>query len=180
MRFFFEGNLYMDNAGKIAVGKINGFQGLKGYVKIFSETRPRDAIFGYDHLFVFRNNAWQKLEVEDATYAGKSLVIKFKGFIDRTAIEPYYGLELFIDKSQLEVLEEGEYYWADLMGLTVKNAQGFVFGEVTEFLETGANDVMVVKKNGQDCLIPFTVGHAVIEVNLDAKEILVDWDEDDI
>lgn len=180
MRFFFEGNLYMDTTGKIAVGKINGFQGLKGYVKIFSETRPRDAIFGYDHLFVFRNNAWQKLEVEDAAYAGKSLVIKFKGFIDRTAIEPYYGLELFIENSQLKALDEGEFYLADLMGLTVKNEAGFIFGEVTEFLETGANDVLVARKNGQECLIPFTVGHTVIQVDLEAKEILVDWDEDDI
>lgn len=170
----------MDSTGKIAVGKINGFQGLKGYVKVFSETRPRDAIFGYDHLFVFRNNTWQKLEVEDTAYAGKSLTIKFKGFIDRTAVEPYYGLELFIENSQLEALEEGEFYWADLMGLTVKNQEGFIFGTVTEFLETGANDVMVARKDGQDCLIPFTIGHAVIKVDLDAKEILVDWDEDDI
>ncbi len=170
----------MDANNKIAVGKINGFHGLKGYVKIFSETRPRDAIFGYDYLFVFKDNVWKKLEVEDSGYAGKSLVLKFKGFADRTSIESYHGLELFIEHDQLEELGEGEYYWADLIGSTVQNQQGFVFGEVKEFIETGANDVMVVRKNGQECLIPFTVGHAVINVDLETKEILVDWDEDDI
>ncbi len=170
----------MDTSNKIVVGKINGFHGLKGYVKIFSETRPRDAIFGYDHFFIFRENVWKKLEVEDSGYAGKSLVLKFKNLMDRTSVESYHGLELFIDHDQLEDLDEGEYYWADLIGLSVVNQQGFVFGEVKEFIETGANDVMVVKKSGQECLIPFTVGHAVINVNLEAKEILVDWDEDDI
>ena len=170
----------MDSTTKIVVGKINGFHGLKGFIKVFSETRPRDAIFSYDHLFVFRNNEWSKLDVEDTAYVGKSLIIKFKGFADRTAIEPYYGLELYIEHSQLKELSEGEFYWADLIGLTVKNTQGFIFGEVKEFLETGANDVMIIRKNGQECLIPFTRGHAVLDIDLDAKEILVDWDEDDI
>lgn len=170
----------MDTNNKIAVGKINGFHGLKGFVKIFSETRPRDAIFDYDYLFIFRNNAWQKLEVEDSGHAGKSLVVKFKGFADRTSIEAYHGLELFIENEQLEDLDEGEFYWADLIGLTVKNQAGFVFGEVKEFIETGANDVIVIRKNGKEYLIPFTIGHAVITIDLEAKEILVDWDEDDI
>lgn len=170
----------MDNHDKIVVGKINGFYGLKGFVKVFSETRPRDAIFDYDHLYVFRNNEWQTLVVEKAQYAGKSLVIKFEGFIDRTAIEPYYGLQLFIERDQLEDLKEGEFYWADLLGVTVKNTEGHVFGEVSEFLETGANDVMIVKKGGTTTLIPFTRGHAILDVDLDNRVILVDWDEDDL
>lgn len=170
----------MNNHEKIVVGKINGFYGLKGFVKIFSETRPRDSIFGYDHLFVLINNVWQQLEVEASSYAGKSLVMKFKSVSDRTAAESYYGLELYIEPSQLEALSEGEFYWADLLGSTVKNQAGFIFGEVKDFLETGANDVMIIRKEGQECLIPFTVGHTVLNVDVEHKEILVDWDEDDI
>ncbi|HDH15727.1 MAG TPA: 16S rRNA processing protein RimM, partial [Gammaproteobacteria bacterium] len=70
-----------------------------------------------------------------------------------------------------------EYYWSQLTGLRVENIQGLDLGLVTGFFETGANDVMVVKncKVDREHLIPFTK-FAIIDVDLDDKKIVVDWD----
>jgi 16S rRNA processing protein RimM len=75
----------------------------------------------------------------------------------------------------LPPLEAGEYYWTDLEGLTVRNTAGQVLGSVERLLETGANDVLVLD-GGRDRLIPFVAGQVVLNVDLEAGEIEVDWE----
>jgi 16S rRNA processing protein RimM len=89
------------------------------------------------------------------------------------------GAELAIRKTQLEPAEEDEFYWADLVGLSVENLDGEVLGTVDHLLETGANDVLVVKADKQDeRLIPFVMEDIVKLVDLDNKLIRVDWGKD--
>jgi len=97
-----------------------------------------------------------------------------------------------VPREALPETEEGEYYWSDLIGLSVTNTQGVAFGKVTQVFETGANDVLVVReeqpvsvkgKDGKvreeyrERLIPFT-SEAVPEVDIKAGTVLVDWDAD--
>ncbi len=170
----------MDNESVIIVGKINGFYGLKGYLKVFSETRPRDAILDYKELKLKLNGAWKTFEIADSKIASKSLVIKFKGFEDRTSVEHLLGTVLAIEKSQLPKLPKEQFYWSELIGMQVESINGYLFGKVNSLIETGANDVLVVDHHGKDCLIPFTMHHTIVSVDLEQGVIIVDWEEDAI
>jgi 16S rRNA processing protein RimM len=87
------------------------------------------------------------------------------------------GREIGIQRAQLPELVPGEYYWSDLEGLTVATLTGERLGVVSHLLETGANDVLVVKGDAE-YLIPFVVGDVVHEVDLERGEIRVDWSKD--
>jgi 16S rRNA processing protein RimM len=110
---------------------------------------------------------------------GKGVVMGLANVTDRDQVQPLIGAELAIRKTQLEPAEEDEFYWADLIGLSVENLDGEVLGTVDHLLETGANDVLVVKADKQDeRLIPFVMEDIVKLVDLDNKLIRVDWGKD--
>lgn len=87
------------------------------------------------------------------------------------------GCEIGICRDQLPAPGAGEYYWNDLEGLEVRNLQGESLGVVDHLMETGANDVLVVRGE-RERLIPFLQGQVVISVDLDEQRIQVDWDKD--
>jgi len=167
----------------LVVGKFTSAYGIKGWVKLHSYTDPIDNIIGYQPLFLKKRGQWQALDIEKIQHHAKSLVAKVKGCDDRDQVPFYSGCELGILKSQLPDLEGDDYYWSDLMGLTVKDQQGQIFGTVDHLVETGANDVLVVKAtensiDDQERLIPYLFGDVVCSVDLQTSEIIVDWDAD--
>lgn len=105
------------------------------------------------------------------------VVAHLDGVVDRDEAQQLCGWDISIDQRQLPEPEAGEYYWADLVGLKVKNLDGTDLGVVDHLLETGANDVLVVKGD-RERLIPFLQQHTVIKINLDAGLMTVDWDPD--
>jgi 16S rRNA processing protein RimM len=163
----------------IPVGKISGAFGVRGWVKVYSFTEPRDNILEYSPLFLSRQGEWIEIEVSGGHLQGKGVVMGIANVTDRDQVQPLIGAELAIRKSQLEPAEEDEFYWADLIGLSVENLDGEVLGTVDHLLETGANDVLVVKADKQsERLIPFVVDDIVKLVDLDNKLIRVDWSKD--
>lgn len=165
-------------AEKIVVGKITGAFGVKGWVKVFSHTEPREGIGNYNLWYLKQGNkGWREVKIESARLQAKTVIAKIEHVDDRDAAQMLTGSEIGIEKSQLSAPAEDEYYWRDLIGLRVLNKHGTLLGEVNSLMETGANDVLVVKGE-KEYLIPWTMGHAVIEVNLKQGEIQVDWDED--
>ena len=91
------------------------------------------------------------------------------------------GLEVWVDSSALPALEADTYYWHELMGMAVSNEQGQLLGEVSDMLETGANDVMVVSAtersiDDRERLIPYLKDAVIKSVDRESKAILVDWD----
>ena len=96
---------------------------------------------------------------------------------DRDAAQALYGAELWVARSQLPKAKPGEYYWADLEGLAVRNREGVGFGTVSHLFETPGNPVMVVAGE-RERLIPFLIGQYVDSVDLEAGLIMVDWDAD--
>lgn len=163
---------------KVILGKINGFYGVKGYVKVFSETRPREAILGYQTLHVCIKNEWKVLQVLDAKPQAKNLVFLFEGYADRTAAMPLLGAIVAVTHTELPELAPDEYFWRDLIGMTVVNTEGVDFGVVKSMMETGANDVLVCHDGLTERLVPFTQGYAVVSVDSELKSIIVDWDAD--
>ena len=88
------------------------------------------------------------------------------------------GAEILIKRKQLPKPRTGEYYWADLVGLKVETAEGVGLGKVDHLIETGANDVLVVKDGDTERLIPFLQQHTVLKIDLEIGTITVDWDPD--
>lgn len=159
----------------LVLGKISGVYGVKGWVKLFSDTEPRDGILDYEHYFLKEKDQWRPLELIEGRKQGKGVVVKIEGCDDRDQAMLLIGSEIAITNDQLEELAENEYYWKDLIGLAVLNQDNVDLGTVDNMMETGANDVLIVKGD-RERLIPFTQGHTVLEVNLDEKVIRVDWD----
>lgn len=163
----------------LPVGKISGAFGIKGWVKVFSFTEPRSNILEYTPLFIKIQGEWKEIEVTGGKAQGKGVVMGFKNVTDRNQTLSLIGAELAIRKSQLAPAEDNEYYWTDLIGLEVINEQQQTLGLVDSLLETGANDVLVVKTvQGVEILVPFVLDVIVKSVDIDKQRILVDWQID--
>jgi len=85
------------------------------------------------------------------------------------------GSQIFVSRDQLPATAEDEYYWSDLEGLEVKTTSGELLGRVEKLMETGANDVLVIRGN-REHLVPFVPGQYVKHVDLEGGMIEVDWD----
>jgi 16S rRNA processing protein RimM len=165
----------MSDDEMIILGRISGLFGVKGWVKIYSHTSPRDGVLDYKTWYLKRDDGWQLNELAAGQAQGKGVVAKLVGYDDRDQAATLIGVDIAVKREQLPKLEPGEYYWTDLEGLRVENLEGVDLGVVSHLFETGANDVLVVKGE-RERLIPYTQGVAVKEVDLQAGRILVDWD----
>ncbi len=171
----------MDNSEEfIPVGKIAGAFGVKGWVKIFSFTQPRKNILNYSPLYMSRKGEWIELKVSNGRVQGKGIVMSLDGVTDPDQVLPLIGSELAIQKEQLKPMANDEFYWSQLIGLTVINLNDETLGLVDSLLETGANDVLVVKNKEQKTqqLVPFVMEEIVQLVDVENKLIRVDWELD--
>ncbi|RKZ69003.1 MAG: ribosome maturation factor RimM, partial [Gammaproteobacteria bacterium] len=143
-----------DETSLIVIGKIVGVYGIKGWFKILSFTRPKENIFNYGPWLVKQDSEWLEIQLQEGKPQGKGLIASLEGFTDRDEAMALVGSELAIDREQLPAAKEGEFYWHDLINMQVINQQNEMLGVVTELLETGANDVLVVEADKQRYLIP--------------------------
>ena len=168
----------MSDSELISVGEIAGVFGIKGWVKVFSLTDPRENILSYSPWLLKKDGKVKEVKLISGKRQGKTVVASIEGISDRNIAESYCGWEILIKKNQLPEAEDGVYYWADLVGLHVETDQGVSLGRVDYLLETGANDVLVVKDDEQERLIPFINEQVVKSIDLDSKRMVVDWDPD--
>jgi 16S rRNA processing protein RimM len=159
----------------VSVGKVSGVFGIKGWVKVFSFTDPRENILTYSPWLLIRGDETKSVDVTDGQLQGKTIVAQLNGFNDRDQAASLMGWDIFITRDQLPKAARGEYYWSELIGLAVENVQGVQLGVVDSLLETGANDVMIVQGE-RERAIPFLQGQTIINVDMDAGRIIVDWD----
>lgn len=166
----------------IVLGKFGAVYGINGWLKINSYTDIPEGIFDYTPWYVkFRGN-WQPVQIGSWKRHSNSLIAKLADVNDRDVAQQYVNVDIAVPTNALPALTDGDFYWKDLMGLTVVNEQGYNLGEVTDLMETGSNDVLVVKANRTDAfgkserLIPYLHNTVVKNVDLTAKQILVDWD----
>lgn len=165
----------MNDEQYITVGKIAGVFGVKGWVKVFSYTEPRENILNYPSWLLRKGVAQKTVKVIAGQPQGKSVVASLTDINDRDKAAELNGWTILIDRTQLPPTAEGEYYWADLVGLKVMTTLGVELGTVDHLLATGANDVLVVAGE-RERLIPFLRDQTVISVDLDHGEMVVDWD----
>lgn len=160
------------------MGRVVAPYGVLGWLKIHPDTEVFDSLLDYKTWWIGKDNDWRELAVKEAKIHNDVLVVKLQGIDDRDAAVACKGKQIAILRALLPKLEGEEYYWSDLIGLSVKNQQNVDFGKITDVFATGANDVIVAKSNdGVERLIPY-IAQAIIEVDLDAGTLLVDWDAD--
>jgi 16S rRNA processing protein RimM len=157
----------------ICVGHILGAQGLKGWVRIFSNTSPRDNIVNYSPWIIEQGDERKVVSITGRSQ-GKNVIARLEGCEDRSAAEALTGCQILIRPEQLPGLQAGDYYWSDLIGLKVESLQGESLGVVASMIETGADDVMVLSGD-RERLIPFVIDDIVHEVDLERKRLVVDW-----
>lgn len=166
----------------IVLGKIVSVHGIRGEVKVYSFTDPLDNLLDYRRWTLKRGNEVRQAELVQGRVQGNVLVAKLKGLDDREIARTFAEFEILVPRSELPVLDDGEFYWSQLEGLKVIDQNGQLFGILDHMLETGANDVMVVKPcagslDDRERLLPYT-DQCVQAVDLETGEIRVDWDAD--
>lgn len=159
----------------INVGKISGVFGVKGWVKVFSFTDPRENILGYSPWLLKKGSEEKIFKVVDGQLHGKAIIAQLDSVNDRDQAELLTGWDVLIGRSQLPKADKDEYYWDELIGLNVETDQGVSLGVVENLLETGANDVLIVQGE-RDRAVPFLQGQTILSIDLDAGKIIVDWD----
>jgi 16S rRNA processing protein RimM len=125
----------LSNQDLINVGKISGVFGLKGWVKVFSYTEPRENILSYKHWSLKKNGQDKSVKVISGQLQGKGVVAQIEGVTDRDQALLLMGWEVYITHDQLPALAKGEYYWTDLIGLDVENLEGIQLGKVDSLLK---------------------------------------------
>lgn len=162
---------------RVILGRITGAHGVRGWVKVVSHTEPRENILAYERWQLRRPEGWQSHAVAEGRSSGGRVFARLEGVTTRDEAAALAGTDVAVLREELPATAEGEYYWADLEGMTVRNLEGRVLGCVESLFATGANDVMVVRGD-RERLLPFVHGAVVKEVDLAAREIRVDWDAD--
>jgi 16S rRNA processing protein RimM len=162
----------------VTLGRISAAHGIKGWVRVHSETSPRDNIVDYSPWHLVRGGRRETWKVNAGRLQGKAVLVKLAGCDDRDTAEGLAGAEITIPRAQLPATTvPGEFYWADLLGLTVRTVEGVELGKIERLFETGANDVMVVRGE-RERLVPYIWEQVVRAVDLEAGVMLVDWDAD--
>lgn len=160
----------------IIVGKIGSTYGIRGWLKIQAFTELGNSILKYSPWFLARgNNQWDLIELEEGRIQGKGIIAKLVGIDTPEQARLLTGKTIAVPRSQLPVLNKGEYYWSDLEGLTVINKNGETLGKVSYLIATGSNDVLVIK-DPKEQAIPYLPGSVILRVDLEKQEIHVDWD----
>jgi 16S rRNA processing protein RimM len=155
------------------MGRILAPYGVRGWVKVQPLTEAPDGLLGYGTWWLGQDGDWHAHRMAEGHVHGAHLVVRLGDIADREKAAALRGQRIAVPRSHLPAAAEGEYYWTDLLGLTVVNLQGEDLGRVAEIFATGANDVLVVQGE-RERLIPF-VGHVVVEVELEKSRVLVDW-----
>jgi len=161
---------------QVIIGKIGSPHGLGGWVSIYSYTDPIENLFSYLPWALEKSNKPFAAHLVDYKLQGQKLIGRFEGCTDRDQAQHYTNAYIVIDRKQLPKTKKNQYYWSDLVGLDVSNQDGISLGKVESLMETGANDVLIIKGHKVHAL-PF-IDDVILSVDLKANTMRVNWDPD--
>lgn len=161
----------------LIVGRFGRVHGLKGFITVQSYTEPRENILGYAQWSAYIDKQWQNLEIVQRELTDQRILVQVAGFKEREQVARLTNLEIAVPKETLPALDVGEFYWHQLVGMSVVTPEGEHLGIVTEMLATGSNDVLVVTGERR-LLIPYLPGDTILKVDITTNSIEVLWDTD--
>ncbi|KNZ69630.1 16S rRNA processing protein RimM [Thermincola ferriacetica] len=166
----------MEQATKklIAIGKIINTHGHKGEVKVFPLTDDPRRMEELEKVYFTSGESTRELTIKQVRYHKNFVVLSFEEIKDMNAAELLKNGEICITKDELRSLPEGSYYIFDIIGLNVFTNEGRYLGEVTDVIQTGANDVYEVRdsKSGKHYLIP-ALKQIVKSIDTEKKEMII-------
>lgn len=149
---------------------------MQGWLKISAYTECGPAILNYVPWYLSKDGKeWKEIRVEEGRVHGKGIIAKLTGIDSPEEASLLTGTLIGIDRTNLPELKQGDFYWSDLIGLTVINKDGTTLGKVSHLIETGSNDVLVIKGEKEHA-IPYLPGSVILNIDLQKKEIQVDWE----
>lgn len=161
----------------VAMGYIKGVFGIKGWVKAHVSTEYTDGLLAYPQWRLTKDGQSQTLTVAAGKVNGDELQVQFDGIDNRDSAMLLRGCVIEVNRADFAEPEQGQYYWADLVGLPVYNREQTCLGTVSTLMETGAHDILVIDGEYGRKLIPF-VDTYIRQVDLSARQIAVDWGTD--
>ena len=162
----------------IVIGKITSTHGVKGWISIESYSSNLEDIFSYK-LYLCKNDAFKLIDISDYKIMPKKIIAKIKNIDSIDSAQAFLDCKIYTKSNQLCKLNEGEYYWNDLIGCLVYSNEKHLLGKVTSIIRNFSSDILVIKnnENKEEILIPF-INDFLSEVNLKEKIIKVDWKND--
>lgn len=160
----------------VVIGSFSSPHGVKGYIKVKSEMSSPEAVADYLPWHMEVDGEWHPVAVDDVQLIGGQPVVHIEGFDDRDEVRVFTRRVIAVPRSRLPKLPADEYYWADLLGIEVRDTTGLALGILDAWMETGSNDVLVVVQEKKRHLIPFIKQEVVKAVDLKARVMVVDWD----
>ena len=172
-----------ENPKIVILGQIGKVYGIKGWLKLRSFTSPSTNIFDYTELMVRIGESVETLKIDEYKERQNGLIVHFSGYDNPDDSQKLVGKQISIENDRLPQLLDGEFYWHELEALEVVNQEGYNLGQVANLIETGANDVLVVKHSDKswdkrERLIPFVKETVIKKVDVSSKKIEVDWGVD--
>jgi len=167
----------------IVLGRIVAPYGIKGWLRIHTFADDPDQWCALPQWWLgakAEGDAWKPYRLLEVDDRGKGIVVRLEGVEDRTAAEALDGYYIAAPREAMPPTGEDEFYWADLIGLEVVNETGEPLGRVASLIEATANDVLVVREEGEqgrERLLPF-VAQVVKQVDIAEGRISVAWEKD--
>ena len=157
----------------LQVGVITATHGIRGEVKVFPTTDDPERFLDLEIVYLDTGREKKLLTISSVKFFKQFVILKFKEFDNINDVEPFCKKSLLVTRDQAVPLEEDEYFIADLIGLRVITDEDKVLGELTDVLETGANDVyQVTDENGKEILLP-AIKDCILSVDLEKGEMKV-------
>ncbi|MCX7746520.1 MAG: ribosome maturation factor RimM [Clostridia bacterium] len=157
----------------LEIGKIVNTHGIKGEVKVIPLTDDPTRFEDLDTVLIEKNNSLTKMEIQNVKYFKSFVILKFEGISDMNTAETLKDLFIKIDRKDAVKLPEGSYFVFDILNSEVFEENGNRLGILTDILETGSNDVYVVKnETGREILIP-ALKSVVKEISIEKKTMIV-------
>lgn len=171
----------MSSNNETIMGKVTSVYGVKGWVKVFSYTQPKENLAKYKVWSLQKRGKTQDVKVKQCKVHGNGLVAHIDGYDDRDQAKELAESYIKIDVASLPKLEAGDFYWHQLEGLKVLTVEGQLLGKVHHLMETGSNDVLVIRKcegslDAKERLVPYLPDQVVKSVDLELSQMTVDWD----
>lgn len=159
----------------IAVGRITGTHGIRGQLRLHSYSGNLESLAAADQALLLGSDGSRKpVRIKRATQHSGKILLTLEGFDSINEANCLIGSELLLLREQLPEPDADEYYWQDLIGLSVVTDSGELLGILDEIMETGANDVYLVRnrQTGREYLLP-AITSVISTVDLQARQMII-------
>lgn len=160
----------------VPVGKIVSAHGVQGAVKVFPYGDILETKEEGEDFYISVGKGYKRVTLQKIWRQRRCWILTFLEIADRNNAEELVGYEIYLPEESLPKPDEGEYYYYQLIGLRVVSRNVGYIGTITGIIETGANDVYVIKYGNKEILVPAIEG-VIIDINLSVGEMTVDLPE---